>query len=244
MSVSSLLSPKNIDFSKNDQAICDYILQHPQKTKLMTIQKLASNTGTSIAAVQRFCAKLSFNGFKEFKQVLAKELELEKAGNPQHDFLKEYQEAIIEFQSLDLSLLIDKIKKSRIIFSTGIYYSSLPAKQLHFALIDLHKPSLWAEGFTSMSHLLPSATKDDTIIFFSINGDLSDNFKGELSPFFAENPNTFLITMNPATPLKQFFKNIIVLPGKSFNFHSSIDSQSIACLFVELLINQLDQNPL
>lgn len=64
MSISSLLTPKNVEFSKNDQLIHDYILKYPQRTKLMTIQKLASNTGTSIAAVQRFCLKLSFNGFK------------------------------------------------------------------------------------------------------------------------------------------------------------------------------------
>ena len=53
MSISSLLTPKNVEFSKNDQLIHDYILKYPQRTKLMTIQKLASNTGTSIAAVQR-----------------------------------------------------------------------------------------------------------------------------------------------------------------------------------------------
>lgn len=238
MSISSLLTPKNVEFSKNDQLIHDYILKYPQRTKLMTIQKLASNTGTSIAAVQRFCLKLSFNGFKEFKDVLAKEIELEKDHNPQQNFLQQYQEAIKELRGLDLSLLIDKINNSRVVFSTGIYYS----KQLNFALIDLHKTSLWAEGFTSMSYLLPSATNNDTLIFFSLSGDLSDTFKIEISPFFEENPNTFLITMNSATPLKKFFQNIIVLPGKSFNFHSSIDSQSIACLFVELLINQFDHN--
>lgn len=110
MSISSLLTPKNVEFSKNDQLIHDYILKYPQRTKLMAIPKLASNTGTSIAAVQRFCLKLSFNGFKEFKDVLAKEIELEKDHNPQQNFLQQYQEAIKELRGLDLSLLIDKHK--------------------------------------------------------------------------------------------------------------------------------------
>ena len=60
-----------------DGKIADFILTNINTFHRYTVQELADTTGTSYASVCRFLKKLGVGGFKEFKKLLADELELE-----------------------------------------------------------------------------------------------------------------------------------------------------------------------
>ena len=62
-----LLKDKEL-FTSSEQMICNYILQHVDDIRSMSIDELAQKTFTSKATVVRFCKKLTDGkGFKEFK---------------------------------------------------------------------------------------------------------------------------------------------------------------------------------
>ncbi len=50
--------------------LADYILQNPGEAINLTIQELADLTDTSYATVTRFCKKMGYNGYKDFKNGL------------------------------------------------------------------------------------------------------------------------------------------------------------------------------
>ena len=60
--------------SKAERTIADYIIADPQRTRNLSTLELAAVTGTSPATISRFCRKIGFSGFAEFKTSLTKEL--------------------------------------------------------------------------------------------------------------------------------------------------------------------------
>lgn len=54
-------------FSDSEQTIADYLLKHSRLLPSMTTRQLARETYTSSAAIVRFCQKLGFGGYTEFR---------------------------------------------------------------------------------------------------------------------------------------------------------------------------------
>ena len=59
-------------FSKSEKKIADYIMENPNAILPMFITELAERSGSSEATIVRFCRKLGFNGYQQFKLALAK----------------------------------------------------------------------------------------------------------------------------------------------------------------------------
>lgn len=59
-------------FSKSEKKIADYIMEHPDDVLPMYITELAEHSGSSEATIVRFCRKLGFDGYQQFKLALAK----------------------------------------------------------------------------------------------------------------------------------------------------------------------------
>lgn len=55
------------DFSDSERTIATYLLQHSRLLPSMTTRQLARETYTSSAAIVRFCQKLGFGGYAEFR---------------------------------------------------------------------------------------------------------------------------------------------------------------------------------
>lgn len=59
--------------TKSEEKICDYIEEYMNKSIFMTVSEIASNCGVGEASVTRFCKKLGFRSFLEFKMTMAQE---------------------------------------------------------------------------------------------------------------------------------------------------------------------------
>lgn len=244
MKLKDFLKPKNDILSKSDQKIYEVVLQQPTHIQLLTIQKIATDSKTSIASVQRYCKKLGYDGFKEFKfQLKNFLLQQDYSGNNKSTFLKEYIKAVSDFKNIDkteLENLANDLLKARQSFLMGIYYSSIPAKQLAMGLHDLNKSSFYTDNYVTASHWSGLMENSDAFVLFSVSGD-ETSIKKYLSETLHRLKKTYLITFNPDTPLRKQFKHCIVLPGKAFVYNSSIDTQSLVSLFVEMIIEKIVQ---
>ena len=55
------------DFSQTEREIAQYIIENPDSVTRSTIREMADKTFVSPATISRFCQKLGFKGFNEFK---------------------------------------------------------------------------------------------------------------------------------------------------------------------------------
>lgn len=59
--------------TKAEEKICDYIESYMNNSIFMTVSEIANNCGVAEASVTRFCKKLGFRSFLEFKMTMAQE---------------------------------------------------------------------------------------------------------------------------------------------------------------------------
>lgn len=245
MQLSKFLKPNNLVLSKSDKKIYNVVLKHPAHVQLMTIQKIATDAHTSVASVQRYCKKLGYTGFKEFKfqlrNFLQQRLDFEKNNS---SYLSNYLKVANSFKNIEdhkIKNLAEALINSKHIYIIGIYYSSMPAKQLAMGMQDLNKVSFYTDNYVTASHWAGLIEKEDTFVVFSVSGN-DPYIKKYISEPLSKLSKTYLITFNPDTKLKKYFKNCIVLPGKAFAYSSAIDPQSLFSLFVEMVIEHIAQN--
>ncbi|MFJ5622770.1 MurR/RpiR family transcriptional regulator [Peribacillus loiseleuriae] len=63
-------------FTSTEVELAQYIIKHPDETSQLTSSKIAKKMHISPATITRFCQKLSFSGFNEFKHELKRYVDL------------------------------------------------------------------------------------------------------------------------------------------------------------------------
>lgn len=244
MALNNIFKAKD-DLSQSEKKIQKYIEQNPNRIEMLTINKLAANAGTSVASAQRYCRKLGFSGYKEFKFAFLNNISQKDVYHNSRNnlddiskaYLSDYQEILTQMSSLnrkEINHLISCLTNEGTNYCLGVYYSGIPTRLLGLELQDLGTKTFIADDYTKGEHILANADPNSTIVVFSITGTKThyDEFWGEA---IKQCNNSFLITMNEQAELNDYFKNKIVLPGKQFSQKLPFDPQSIPALFVELI---------
>lgn len=243
MDLQQLLLPKNVPLSKTDQKIYNYMIKHPQRVQFETIQKIATDVHTSVASVQRFCKKLGYDGFKEFKFQFKHSLlnQEEMSSTSNSSYLERYQTMLKMFNQISpatIKQLSDALLNCQTVYTMGIYYSGIPARFLAMALRDRNINGTFIEDYITGSHYTGLMSDNASFIFFSIMGE-ENYFKKYLADRIKNLDKSYLITFNPDNKLIPYFKHVILLPGKSFVYNQVLDPQSLMCIFVEMLIAKI-----
>ena len=156
-------------------------------------------------------------------------------------YLSNYLKVANSFKNIEedkISDFAEALVNSKHNYIIGIYYSSIPAKQLAMGMQDLNKISFCADNYLAASHWVGLIEEEDTLVVFSVSGN-DPYIKKYISEPLSKLSRTYLITFNPDTKLSKYFKNCIVLPGIAFANNSAIDPQSLFSLFVEMIINHI-----
>lgn len=61
-------------FSKSERKVADFVLNHPKKVLMSSGSDIALATNTSISSITRFCRRIGYSGFQEFKIVLSQNI--------------------------------------------------------------------------------------------------------------------------------------------------------------------------
>lgn len=72
-------------FNELEMIIYNYIIEHGEQAKLMTIRELAEATHVSTSTIVRFCKKLGCEGYAEFRVKFKMYLREEKKKQPEED---------------------------------------------------------------------------------------------------------------------------------------------------------------
>lgn len=245
MNIEENIRRKLDTLTDSEQAVARFLLSTSRPVQSMSITKLAEASGTSVAAVQRFCQSMDFRGYRDFKNAYSSyQLTAAAAHHPQtmDRFLENYHASISDFSSVDqdvLDQLIRALTDGQPNHLHGLYYSSLAARYLAMGLNDLGCSSTAHDTCMDLGRLSGITREDSTVVLFSVRGE-QQIFLQFGADFFQSPPqNTFLITMNPNARLAAFVPHTILLPGLDLANRLFTDPLSIEMLFIERLLNQI-----
>ena len=243
MDITNFFTVEASELSKSDRKIMKKITADSTDFDSLTINHLAEEAGTSLASVQRFCQKMGYSGFKEFKfQLLnyVKKQESQQSLVSTNEYLVDYHDAINQVWTAnegDVDELAHVLMTSSTNCIFGIDYSELPARLLSMGLRDLGKSTYFGDNLAAGEHLFPLSDENSTAVFYSVSGISKLFGSSPLPKSISHFKHSYLVTMNPDTPLKKYFKKVIVLPGKNLAQGLPVDPQSIPVVFTERIID-------
>ena len=143
----------------------------------MTVKDVADELYTSPASLIRFCKKLGFSGFSEFKAALKVELFQTKDGaeGEYHstDFLKDVHKTIQLIQEETIDRILEMIHKSRRVEFYAVGSSRTVAAEFVKRLQIIGKPAFWYDDSSLMNISAKQVTGEDLVIAISASGESS-----------------------------------------------------------------------
>ncbi|MCH1624512.1 MurR/RpiR family transcriptional regulator [Ferdinandcohnia quinoae] len=240
--------------TKTEQKVADYIIVHHAEAVYSSVTDLAEMVGVGDTTVIRFCRKLGYRGFQDFKLAVAQnlmendehvygkidegdslEIVSKKIANQNISALNDTL-ALLKEQTLQIA--IEKINGAKKIFFFGVGSSGFTALDGQHRLMRLG----YNAEHVSDSHIMSMTSSllgaGDVIIAISSSGstkDVVDAIK------IAKKNNAYIIciTNQARSPITKYADLILLAANKESPFEGSIFSSKIAQL---LLLDVLATN--
>lgn len=185
------------DLTRAEKKVAAYILKNRAVIAELSVQELAARAATSPASVVRFCKKINFSGFQDFKIALIKDLR--DPTNQQeikvyddisvddsveviikklsHDNIKVIKNTINLLDIKAIKRAVKAIEKAERIYIFGIGASGLVARDLQYKLMRVKKTVIY---YTDTHAQLASAAnieKGDLAVAISYSGETVEIYK-------------------------------------------------------------------
>ena len=234
-------------FTKKELIIYDILKDNPDLILRGSLGSISKKYKVSQSTITRFCQKLGYDGFNEFKFDVFR---FEKQGSEDRiendTLLSNYTKLIgILDDTLDqqgLNKLASDIIKANTIIVSGAHKSSLPAKMMQLNLFKIGKKALFIANDV-MQELPHITTKDDLVLIFTNSGSGVESYKGTLKEAKDQiNFNLSIITMNNKLSIKNRCDNYIWVPSSSNqNFSQYLENQIMFFLYIDILTSQISK---
>lgn len=229
------------DFTKKELIVYELLHQNPDIVLRGSVAELSSKYNVSQSTITRFCQKIGYKGFNEFKYDVFRFEKIAKLeSNDNFSSLGEYINLI---QILDNTLDLNKLKilakaiiSADTVYLTGIHKSNLPAQMLQINLTKMKIKSVCLNSDNTHDYL-QLLNSEDLVITFTCNGNGIKSMGLDYSEY---NFNTAIITMTDELEVKPFVDYYCTLPS-SFNqrFDTYLENQIMFFLFVDILTSQI-----
>jgi DNA-binding MurR/RpiR family transcriptional regulator len=177
----------------SEKQISNYILEQPQRIIHFSVTELAKRVGVSDATIVKFCQKLDYKGYQDFKIALAKELNDTKETRygeiEAHDDIEVIKEKIINtecealqntmrvLQTAELEQAVEMISNARLIHIYGVGASGFVALDAETKFLRI---GLNCNAFMDPHQQIAFAAllgKEDAAIGISYSGATKDTVK-------------------------------------------------------------------
>lgn len=167
------------NLSKSEHLVASYILRHEKDLASLSITELADKINTSPATITRFCKRLDYRNFNDFKTLIEGELrDTELPSDSIATITNSYEELLLEsskiIQEKQLQQLISNIKKTNRILVIGIGSSGLTAVEFS---VRLARMGINAQSITDSYNMVAQSyllTDEDMLIAISNSGETSE----------------------------------------------------------------------
>ncbi|MEJ8738123.1 MurR/RpiR family transcriptional regulator [Erysipelotrichaceae bacterium HCN-30851] len=221
-------------FSKTEKEIAEYITKNHREIVNMSIQELANNTYTSTTTIIRFCKKLGFNGYREFKVQFSQDLHAYLLSNHKIDLNSPFtgkesfehvahNMAYLTKRTIELcqiTLDFDEISAivKQILLAENII--AIGVSDTFIRIIDFQNKMIKINQFVRISHFQPDqaylctcATENDIAILVSYSGKTPEVIN-EAKILKKRNVPIVAITSDKHSPLAKYSNYMMLLPNE------------------------------
>lgn len=257
---------KKEQFTYTENKIIEYIIKNRDELNSLTINELAKVTFSSNAAVIRLSMKLGFDGFRDFRTQLLKEMESEKYITNTIDFTlpfyeKESSEQIINniaslykesidiitsgIEPKEIEKIVECINSCRRLFIFAYGDTRITAMNFINKMIKINKYPILATENYEEDVMCSNAEKDDCVLFISYS--CTKNLKTEwIKTLQKKKCSMITITSNEESRffLESDYK--ILIPDREHDnkiatFYSQLAFQYILSIIYSLIYNKKDK---
>ena len=240
-------------FTDSEKKILDYIQKNPEKVISMSIKELSNESNTGEATIIRFCKKIGFKGYNEFKISLISTMSKKKqktrhkidilsdknyntiAENIYNNSFNVLKDTLSLINNEVFDNCINLINTAKHIEFIGVGYSNLTAQDAKYKFLRIGK----SVAAHSDSHLFKMAAsisgKNDLVIGISQTGETQEVIESMKSAK-ARGADTIVITNNDNTEITKYADHILVNGYNDVRSETGSFSERISQLFIiELL---------
>ena len=243
------------DFTPREHEIYKIFRSEPDVIAHNTTVAIAARYGIAQSAISRFCQKIGFNSFSDFRLALtlsvsahsfgdANEPSNEKSNWQLTDYLCDLVRSTGRMVGDEtLRRLSLKFIEADHIYVTGTAHSSIPAQLLVSLLVQLSQPSYFIQPGLEVETLHIMRDRDLVVLFSAQNPTHKEflSTAADLSP--AHRPSTLLVTHSSKHPVSKMVNDVVVLPTwGSLHYPISVESSTSSTVFCNLLCAQLTKD--
>lgn len=235
------------EFTKTEKHIFRIINDNVDIITRISATAFAEDYKVSQSAITRFCQKIGYSGFSEFKYALFRYLQ-HAPEYPSNDD-KPFDYYIQFLQILNSKIIVNDIEKisniifdSKRIFTTGFHKSAFAAHMLDMNLKEFGYQSEFLT-YDVICRFDSFCRSTDLLIIFSVSSS-TYNMLNDVLASCDENskPKILLITQTPKHPFLSYVDYKVVLPNyKSENLPHFIEHQVTAMIYVAVLTSYINK---
>lgn len=234
--------------TRNELKACEAICSDLSKVQTSSLVELSEQIHVSKATILRFCQKLGYSGYSEFRYDVIREVNQhpEQKSSPAANHMERvenvYSSTIQLIHSTvkeeSIRQLIASIRKCRRVYTAGEINSSLPAIQIRYSLLMFGiDPTLLVCGDDVKSVDL-AVGRNDLMILYTVSGRSAIVEKARALHQLT-GCRLAVITMNAKVMEEGWADQCIVLPSMSVSSKSLLENVPIFTVFNEILLYYL-----
>lgn len=237
------------DLTPAEKRVRDAVLANPEAVLQCTTTMVAKRFEVSQSAISRFCQKIGFESFTDFRMGLMLSLsshtpsEGDESTRRPVDYLCDMVEATDSCISPGtLDSLVDSVLGARQVYVTGGGMSCPPALMLNMELLKYNIPSIFVDSGQEMIHMHVACARDLVIIFSSKNDTQRMLLNGIREMPKERRPRTILVTHASDHPLRRLVDQVICLPTwQSERYPVYIEPMTSMLAFCSILMLSISQ---
>lgn len=241
--ITSIMQTHSSGFTKSEIKICHYINSHRESVMYLSITELAELIGVGEATVLRFCRKIGYKGYQDFKLAMAKEPALNSIENHELSYIDKLYEMMIKSLENTKHLLDDLeikhgcalIEQTNNVYVYGVGSSGLSAREASskFLRVGKHIEAITDSHFQAINSA--TLSQEDVVIAITITGstiDLLDSVKIAKE----RGCKIIAITSYIKSPITKYADVVLLTSGKENPLEGGSLSAKMSQLFmIELL---------
>lgn len=237
------------DFTATEEKIADYILNNREEVIQLSVKELAEAADSSPASVVRFCKKINYQGYQDFKIALIKDLQESESSEKvkvyddiavddqieeimekiAHDNYKVIQNTINLLSISEIEKAVKAIENAKNIYIFGIGASGLVAKDLQYKLMRVKKTVIYYSDTHAQLSSAANIESDDLAIAISYSGQTIEVYEA-LKTAKSRGAETIAISRYGENPLNEIADIKLQVAGSEKNLRLGAITSRIAQL--------------
>lgn len=244
------MQQKEGTLTKNEKKVYELIRGDLGRLQHMSLTELSNDIGMAKTTILRFCQKLGYSGYMEFRYDLItwinsyEEKDTQKQQSRMTSVENTYMNAISLIHEMvsesEVRKLVNKIHNCRRLYIAGEINSEVSALQLRYILLMIGIDSVVLRSSSDVKSIDLSINDQDLMIVFSVS---AKSGIVAIAKEVREN-NGFclsLITMNPNITREDGFDQVIQLPSLQSSNGSLLESVPVFNVFNEVIAAYLGE---